>query len=94
MFKKIESKDKTKLCICYSCSKTKIIIGKSDTDDVFQWIQTTVTSKIQKYLGKGSGCIIYSVTDYAISISKYNLWSQSSYNWITKRIKPSKKRLD
>lgn len=28
---------------------------------------------IQKYIGKGSGCIIDSVIEHTISISKYNL---------------------
>ena len=28
---------------------------KSDTDDIFESIYTTITSNIQKFLGKGSG---------------------------------------
>ena len=35
--------------------KAEIIIMKSDIDDVFQAIYTTVISNIQKSLGKGSG---------------------------------------
>ena len=54
VFKKIESEDKTKNDTFYSNSKAEIIINKSDTDDVFQSIHTTVISNIQKSLRKDS----------------------------------------
>ena len=54
VFKKIESEDKTKNDTLYSNSKAEIIINKSDIDDVFQSIHTTVISNIQKSLRKDS----------------------------------------
>ena len=42
-------------------------------------IYTTITSNIQKSLGKGSGWIIDSVIDHNISISKYNCLAASSH---------------
>ena len=54
VFKKIESKDKTKYDRFYSSSKAEIIISESDIDDVFQSIYTTIVTNIQKYLGKDS----------------------------------------
>ena len=53
-FKKIESDDKIKYDTFYSNSKAEIIINESDIDDLYQSICTTLTSNIQKYLGKGS----------------------------------------
>ena len=79
MFKKIESKDKTKFDNFYSSSKAEIIINESDIDDVFQSIYTIIITNIQKSLGKGSGWIIDSVIDHTISISKYNPLAGSSY---------------
>ena len=55
VFKKIESKDKTKFENFYSISKAESIINESDIDDVFQSICTTIITNIQKSLGKGSG---------------------------------------
>ena len=54
VFKKIEGEDKTKFDNFHSSSKAEIIISESDTDDVLQSIYTTIITKIQKYLGKGS----------------------------------------
>ena len=54
VFKKIESEDKTKNDTFYSNSKAEVIINKSDIDDVFQSIHTTVMSNIQKSLRKDS----------------------------------------
>ena len=54
VFKKIESEDKTKNDTFFSNSKAEIIINKSDIDDVFQSIHTTVISNIQKSLRKDS----------------------------------------
>ena len=52
--------------------KVEIIINKSDIDDLFQSIYTTIISNIQISLGKGSGWIADSFIDHTISISKYN----------------------
>ena len=69
-FKKIESKDKTKYDNFYASSKAEIIINEIYIDDVFQSIYHTIITNVQKFLGKGSGLIIDSVTDHTISISK------------------------
>ena len=71
LFKKIESKNKTKYHKLYSSSNAEIIINKSGIDDLTS-IYTTIITNIQKSLGKGSGWIIDSVIDHTISISKYN----------------------
>ena len=72
VFKKIESKDKTKFDHFYSSSKAEIIFNESDIDDVLEWIFPTIISSIQKSSRKGSGWIIDSVIDHTINISKYN----------------------
>ena len=72
MLKKIESENKTKHDIFYSHSKAETIIHKSDIDDVFKSIYTTIISNIQKSLGKSSGWVTDSVIEHNISISKYN----------------------
>ena len=79
VFKNIESDNKTKHAVFYSNSKAEIIINENDIDDVFWSVYTTIISNIQKFLGKGSGWIIDSVTDYTISILKYNPLAGSSY---------------
>ena len=79
VFKKMESKDQTKLDNFYSSSKAKIIINKSDIDDEFESIYSTTISNIQKSLGKGSRWIIDSVIDHTVSISKYNPLAGSNY---------------
>ena len=78
VFKKIESKDKTKFDNFYSSSKAEIIINESDMDDVFQSIYTTSITNIQKSLGKGSGWITDLVIDHFVAISKYNHLTGSS----------------
>ena len=78
MFKKIESKDKTKYENFYSSSKAEIIINESDID-VFKSIYTTIIKNIQRSSGKGSGWIIDLVIDHTISISKYNPFAGNSY---------------
>ena len=78
VFKKKESKDKTKYDNFYSSSKAEIINNESSTDDVFKSIYTTITTNIQKSLGKGSSWIIDSVIDHTNSISKYNPLARSS----------------
>ena len=61
VFKKIETKNKTKYDDFYSSTKAEIIINESDIDDVFQSVYTTIITNIKKSLGKGSGWIIDSV---------------------------------
>ena len=55
VFKKIESKNKTKYDTFYSSSKAEIIINESDIDDAFESIYTTIITN------KGSGWIIDSI---------------------------------
>ena len=73
VFKKIESKDKTKYDTFYSSSKAEIVINDSDIDNVFQSIYTTIISNIQKSLEKGSGWFIDSVIDYTIVVYNWGL---------------------
>ena len=94
VFKNIESDNKTKHAIFYSNSKAEIIINESDIDDVFWSIYTTIISNIQKFLGKGSGWIIDSVTDYTISILKYNPLAGSSYIKLPKELDHPPNRID
>ena len=70
VFKKIESDDKIKYDTFHSNSHAKRIINESDIDDVFQSVYTTITSNIQKSLGRGSSWIIDLVIEHNISISK------------------------
>ena len=86
VFKKIESEDKTRYSTFYSSSKAEIIINKSDIDNVFQSIYTTIISKIQKSLGNVSGWIIDSAIDHTISVSKYNPLAGSSYIKLPKEL--------
>ena len=80
--------------IFYSHSKAETIISESDIDDnVFKSIYTTVTSNIQKYLGKGSGWITDSVIDHNINISKYNPFAGSSYINLPKKLDHPRKGL-
>ena len=93
VFKNIESDDKTKNDTFYSNSKAEIIINKSDIDDVFQSIYTTIISNIQKPLGKDSGWIIDSGIEHNISTSKYNPLAGSSYNKLPKELDHPRKGL-
>ena len=79
VFKKIESKDKTKYDNFFSNLKAEIIINEIDIENVFKSIYTTIISSIKKYLEKSSRWIIDSVIDHNISISMYNPLSGSSY---------------
>ena len=79
VFKKIESKDKTKYNNFYSSSKAEIIINKSDIDNVFKSIYNSIKTNIQISLRQGPGWIADSVIDYTISISKYNPLAGSRY---------------
>ena len=51
------------------------------------------TTNIQKSLGKGPGCIIDSVVDHTISISKYNPLAGSSYIKLPKELDHPRKGL-
>ena len=86
VFKRIEREDKTTYGNFCSSSKTEIIINESDIDDVFQSIYTTIIRNMQKSLGKSSYCIIDSVIDHTLSISKYNPLAGSSYTKLPKEL--------
>ena len=93
-FKKIDNDNNTRFNTFYSNLKADTIIGESDIDDVFESIYTTIISNIQTFLGKSTGWIIDSVIDHNINISKAQRFSWYPLYQITKRIRPSKKRLD
>ena len=93
VFKKIESKDKTKYDNFYSSSNAEIIINESDINDMFQSIYNTIITNIQKPLGKGLGWIIDSVIDHTISISKHNPLVGSSYIKLPKELNHPRKGL-
>ena len=95
VFKKIESEDKTKYDTFYSNSKEEliIIINGSEIDDISDSIYTTIISKIQKSLGKGSGWIIDPVIIHTISISKYIPLAGSSYIRLPKELDNPRKEL-
>ena len=93
VFKKVQSEDKTKYDHFYSSSKAEIIINKSDIDNVFQSIYTTVITNIQKSIRKGSDWIIDSVVDHNISISKYSPLAGNSYNKLPKELDQLRKDL-
>ena len=52
---------------------------------------STIISSIQKYLGKGSGCIIDPVIDHNTNISKCNPLAGSSYIKLPKELDHPKK---
>ena len=56
VFKKMESKDKTKYG--NSSSKAEIMIVESDIENVFKSIYATIVTNTQKSLGKGSHWIL------------------------------------
>ena len=86
LFRKIESEDKIEYENFYSRSKAEIIMNRTDIDDVFESIYTTIITNIQKSLGKGSGWIIDSVIDPTTSISKYNPLAGISYIKLLKEL--------
>ena len=69
------------------------IINESDTDDVFQLINSTVISNIQKSIGKDSSWFIDSVVNHTINISKYNPLAGSSYIKLPKELDHLRKGL-
>ena len=90
---KKDSDHKRKYDTFYLQPKVETIINKSDIDDAFESIVTTVISNIQKCLAKGSGWIIDSFIEHNINISKQNLYLEA-VNEITEKVKPSKKKID
>ena len=93
VFKKIESKDKTKYDNLYSSWKAEIIISESDIENVFKSICTTNIGNIQKSLEKGSGWITDSVFDHTSSTSKYNPLAGSSCIKLPKELDHPRKGL-
>ena len=93
VFKKIESKDKTKHENFYSSSKAETITNESDNVNVFQSIYTTIIENIRKSSLKNSGWIIDSAIDHIISISKYNPLAGSSYIKLPKELDHPRKEL-
>ena len=79
VFKEIEGKDETKYDNFYSSSKAEIIINEINIENVFKKAYTTIIANTQKFLGKGSGWINDSVIEHTISMSKYNIFTASSY---------------
>ena len=79
VFKEIEGKDEIKYDNFYLSSKAEVIINKINIENVFKKAYTTIIANTQKFLGKGSGLIIDSVIEHTISMSKYNLFTASSY---------------
>ena len=86
LFRKIESEDKIEYENFYSRSKAEIIMNRTDIDDAFESIYTTIITNIQKSLSKGSGWIIDSVIDPTTSISKYNPLAGISYIKLLKEL--------
>ena len=74
-------------------SKAETIISKSDNDDVFESVYSTIISNIQKNQGKDSSWIIDSVIDYSINISKYNPVAGTSYTKLPKELNHPQKDL-
>ena len=65
VFKKIESKDKTKYDNFYSSSKAEVIINESEIDYVFKSIYTTTIKNIQDSLGFFQNSLTFLLTlDY------------------------------
>ena len=83
VFKKIESKDKTKYDNIYSSSKTVMIVNESDIKNVFKSIYTTIITNIQKSLGKWSGQITDSVIYHSFIIQNIILQLEAIIlNWL------------
>ena len=77
---------KTKYSTLYWISKAETVINISDIDDLFESIYITIVSSIQKYIGKGSGSLVNSVTDHTIKIPKYKPLAGSSYVKLPKEL--------
>ena len=66
-------------------SRAETIISKSDNDDVFESVYSTIISNIQKNQGKG--------WDYSINIWKYNPVAGTSYTKLPKELNHPQKDL-
>ena len=73
-FNKIGSDDKTKYDTLYSNSKADTVINESNIDNVFESINTTSTSSIQKSLGKGSAWNIFKSEIMILIFQSTTLW--------------------
>ena len=71
--------------------KVEAIINEREIDDVSESIYTTITSNIQKYLGKNLGWIIDLVVSHTITISKYNPLAGGNYIKLPKESDDPKK---
>ena len=92
-FKETEIHDATKYSTFHLNSKVETTINRSNIDNAFKSIYSTIISNIQKSLGKGLGCIIDSVVDHIIFISKNNLLPGNSYIKSPKELYNTKKVL-
>ena len=93
VFQKTESEEK-KICdTFYANSKAGTDINESDTHHVFKSFYTSITSNIQKSLGKGSSRIIDSVIDHNSRILRYNTLAGSSYIKLAKDLDHPRKGL-
>ena len=73
--------------------KAENIINESDIDVVFESVYTTITSNIQKSLGKSSGWIIDLVRGFNFNISKYNPLAGGSYTKLPRSLDYPRKAL-
>ena len=69
------------------------IINESDIDDISESIYNMITSNMERFPGKGSGCIIDSVVDYTINTLKHISLSGSSYIKLPQKLDHPKKGL-
>ena len=73
--------------------KAENIINESDIDVVFESVYTTITSNIQKSLGKSSGWIIDLVRGFNFNIWKYNPLAGGSYTKLPRSLDYPRKGL-
>ena len=90
-FKETEIHDATKYSTFHLNSKAETTINGSNIDNAFKLIYGTIMPNIQKSLGKGLGCIIDSVVDHIIVISKSNPLPVNSYIKSPKELYNTKK---
>ena len=86
VFKKNKNDNETKYTIFYSNLKVQTVFNESDIDDIFESFYTTITSNIQKYLGKDPRRNIDGVIEHIINISKCNPLAGSSYIKLPKEL--------
>ena len=51
--------------------KAELVASEIEIHNIFESIYTTIISKLQDFLGRGSGRTIDSVIDHIINVSKY-----------------------